>query len=97
MGYSNKAWRLATCPAEQVRDGKRAVEAGKRACELTDYKSGDQLENLAAAYAEAGDFTEAVKWQKRRWQIPITPRRPATTAQKRLKLYEDHKPYREDK
>ena len=57
--FSSKAWLLATCPDDKVRDGKKAVEAGKHACELTDYKSGNELENLAAAYAEAGDFTEA--------------------------------------
>src|SRR4029077_3258556 len=50
------AWLLATCPESKYRDGKRAVELARQACKLTGWKSGCELDILAAALAESGDF-----------------------------------------
>ena len=54
--YNNHAMIMAACPDAKYRDGKKAVEAATRACELTQWKKPDFLDTLAAAYAEAGDF-----------------------------------------
>jgi Flp pilus assembly protein TadD len=57
---NNLAWLLATGPVAGVRDGARAVELGERAVALSGGKNPLLIGTLAAAYAEAGRFAEAV-------------------------------------
>jgi tetratricopeptide (TPR) repeat protein len=57
---NNLAWLLATYPDPQIRNGKEAVELGEQACRLTNHEQPFYLGTLAAAYAEAGRFSEAV-------------------------------------
>jgi len=59
---NNLAWVLATSPDEKLRNGRRAIELATDACKLTEYKLPHILSTLAAAYAETGDFTNAIKW-----------------------------------
>jgi tetratricopeptide (TPR) repeat protein len=54
------AWLLATYPDSKSRDGNEAVRLAERACELTDRRVPAFLDTLAAAYAEAGDFSRGV-------------------------------------
>lgn len=61
MATNNLAWLLATHPKDNMRNGAKAVELAKRACNVTDYRVPELLDTLAAAYAEAGRFTEAVE------------------------------------
>jgi Flp pilus assembly protein TadD len=55
------AWILATTPATEWRSGAEAVRLAERANALTDYGNVDYLDTLAAAYAEAGRFDDAVR------------------------------------
>lgn len=57
---NNLAWLLATCPDGKFRDGPKAVRLSEQACQLTDYRQPVLLGTLAAAHAEAGDFTNAI-------------------------------------
>jgi Flp pilus assembly protein TadD len=57
---NNLAWILAANPDATVRNGSEAVILAERACKLTDYKEPLLLGTLAAAYAEAGRFPDAV-------------------------------------
>jgi tetratricopeptide (TPR) repeat protein len=58
---NNLAWILATSRDDSVRNGADAVRLAERACELTQRKNPVMLGTLAAAYAEAGRFDDAVK------------------------------------
>jgi len=89
------AWLLATCPNGECRDGKKAVELARKACELTQYKVFAYLDTLAAACAEAGDFKEAVVWQKKSLESAGLPADISGPAKERLQLYEAKKPFRQ--
>jgi tetratricopeptide (TPR) repeat protein len=90
----NYAWLLATCSEDKVRDGKKALEVAKEVCELTDWQKPGILLTLAAACAETGEFKEAVKWQKKALDTGELSKDKEAEARKRLKLYENGKPYR---
>jgi serine/threonine-protein kinase len=91
------AWLLATSQTANLRDGAKAIEYATKACELTQWKNAQYIDTLAAAYAEAGDFDSAIKWQKEAINL-LTKEEPAgwrTEFEDRLMLYQSHKPYRE--
>ncbi|HYA79178.1 MAG TPA: tetratricopeptide repeat protein, partial [Candidatus Nitrosopolaris sp.] len=57
---NNLAWLLATAPEAALRDGHEAVRLAEHACQLTGYKEALLIGTLAAAYAEAGRYDDAV-------------------------------------
>ena len=54
------AWLMATAPDATLRNAPQAIQIGERLAELTARKEPKPLDTLAAAYAEAGRFDEAV-------------------------------------
>jgi tetratricopeptide (TPR) repeat protein len=94
--YNEFAWLLATSTDATLRDGKRAVLLASRACELTEWKLPEILDTLAAAYAEAGDFARAIRWQQKALDDPEFKKQHGQEASKRLNLYEKRKAYRDD-
>ena len=68
---SNMAWALATRPESRIRDGKKAIELAERADSLTQSQNIKISITLAAAYAEAGRFADAVKTAQRALQLAI--------------------------
>jgi tetratricopeptide (TPR) repeat protein len=91
--YNDRAWIRATCPEAKLRDGKQAVASATRACELTGWKEPGVLDTLAAAYAEAGEFDAAVKWQTKAIAMS-SGGDDKSKLEARLKLYQAGKPYR---
>jgi len=61
QALNNLAWIRATHPDAVFRDGTKAVKLAERSCELTGHQVVSELDTLAAAYAEAGRFGEAIK------------------------------------
>ena len=95
VALNSLAWLRATCPDTGTRDGKEAVKLAMKACELSNWIYWGYIDTLAAAYAEAGDFKHAVKYQKQVLEM-MKKSTDHPELQRRLALYEKHKPYRED-
>jgi tetratricopeptide (TPR) repeat protein len=89
---NGRAWLWATCTDHEFRDGKKALEAAKKACELTEHADALIVDTLAAAFAESGDFALAVKWQRKAIEI-LTDDKFNHDFRTRLALYEQKKPY----
>ena len=94
---NNLAWILATCPDASLRNGPRAVELAQRAVQLSAGTSPQILDTLAAAYAEAGRFPEAITAARRALELSSAQsNKPlAEVIQNQLKLFETHAPYHE--
>jgi tetratricopeptide (TPR) repeat protein len=94
---NNLAWGLATSPNATLRSGGLAVSLAERAGELTQNQVTVMLGTLAAAYAEAGRFDEAVATAQK--AIALATERGETQLLQRnaelLKLYQNHQPYHE--
>jgi tetratricopeptide (TPR) repeat protein len=92
LAYQNKAWLLATCADDKMRNGKQAVTAATKACELREWKMPSDWKALAAAYAETGDFANALKWQRK--VVDAEEGEAKQLEQTILALYEKQEPYR---
>jgi tetratricopeptide (TPR) repeat protein len=92
--YVNRAWLWATCFDAKFRDGQKALESATRACELSEWKGANELDTLAAAYAEIGDFDKAVEYQEKANKLR-TDSEDNEKGEERLELYKDKKPYRQ--
>jgi hypothetical protein len=91
------AWLLATQPDVSLRDGAEAVELAQQAGELTDKWNPAVLDTLAAAYAEAGRFFEAVQVARKARELAAVRSNTALADEiaARIKLFESGKPYRD--
>lgn len=92
------AWILATSPDEDQRNGSEAVALAERACELTQRQLHQLLDTLAAAYAEAGRFDDAVKTIREALALlseEAADQEVAAEYRQRLELYEKKQPYRD--
>jgi arylsulfatase A-like enzyme/Flp pilus assembly protein TadD len=95
---NNLAWFLATIPAAELRNGAEAVRLAEGLQSRGADGDADTLDTLAAAYAEAGRFSEAVAAARRALAAAEQNHAgPATEPLRaRLALYEAGQPYREN-
>jgi tetratricopeptide (TPR) repeat protein len=89
--YDGIARIMATCPDAVHRDGRRAVRHATKACDLS-YRRYPFIDTLASAYAEAGDFEQAILCQQE--AIKRAPEEDKDACRSRLELYRQRKPYR---
>ena len=94
---NNMAWILAVNADPQARNGPEAVALAERACRLTDSKQSVIVGTLAAAYAEAGRFAEAVTTAEKAAQLAEQANQPELAARNRklIEVYRAGKPYHE--
>ena len=92
---NNLAWLLATCPDARIRDGVQAVKYAGRACELTHYGAAPMVGTLAAAYAEAGRYDEAIAAAQKACVLATAAGERDLLEKNRelLVLYRAHQPY----
>lgn len=94
VAFNDLAWLQATSIEARFRNGRRAVSLAKKAMSLVN--SPDHRDTLAAAYAEAGQFSDAVVEQKRAIEMLRTQGRIDEIAeyQNRHNLYLSGQPFR---
>jgi len=92
----NLAWFLATCPEDRFRNGTEAVSVAKKACELSHWQSSRSIDTLAVAYSEAGDFEQAIKYEKQSLSDSSLAAKEREEIEKRLTLFEQRKPFRDE-
>ena len=86
------AWTLATSQNAKMRDGSNAVMYAEKTVNATARKNAAYLDTLAAAYAEVGNFTNAIAVQSEAMALLKDEKNKADFAT-RLKLYEANTPY----
>lgn len=94
---NNLAWLLATTGNDAVRDGAAAVSLAEKACKLTEYKQAQMTGTLAAAYAEAGRYAEAVTLCQTTLELARSSgdQRTSDISSQLLNLYRNNRPYHE--
>ena len=94
---NNLAWIYATAGSDSLRDGNEAVSLAECASRILGDRNPSALDTLAAAYAEAGRFDEAVATAREALAL-AEEAKLSTLADRlrvRLELYEARKPYRD--
>ncbi|MCL1057330.1 hypothetical protein CXF83_19940 [Shewanella sp. Choline-02u-19] len=96
ISLSNVAWILATCPEAKYRDGDQALALSLNLLKANK-KDPTTLDNLAAAYAEVGDFDAAISTQQKAIEaLALTSDQSKTGAFiQRLETYQNFEPFRE--
>jgi protein O-mannosyl-transferase len=94
---NNLAWILATWPAAEVRNSARAVQLAEQADLLSGSKNPAIAGTLAAAYAEAGRFSEAVATAQRALGLAKAQTNDALidALQSQIRLYQAGSPTRD--
>jgi protein O-mannosyl-transferase len=94
---NNLAWVLATCPDAAIRNGPRAVELARQAERASGGKDPALLGTLAAAYAEAGRFPDAIATAQRALDLATAQAdaKQVETLRERLKLFQAGSPFHE--
>jgi tetratricopeptide (TPR) repeat protein len=92
---NNLAWLLATSPQASLRNGDEALKLARQANELSGGGNPIVLHTLAAAFAEAGRFPEAVEIAQRALRLAAAQSNTNLAGQLQLemKLYEAGSPF----
>jgi Flp pilus assembly protein TadD len=94
---TNLAWLLATSPEASLRNGPKAVELAKQADRLVRGTNTLVLRTLAAAYAENGEFANAIRTARSAMQLARMHGEEAVMMDldQQIALYQLGMPYRE--
>src|SRR5204863_7362754 len=76
VALNNLSWILATCSDALMRDGSRAVPLAVKAVQASGGKNPSLVSTLAAAHAEAGQFSQAVAIAEAAKAVATTQNKP---------------------
>src|SRR5438270_6662115 len=93
---NNLAWIFATYSDPAFRDGTKALELAEEANEFSGRSNPIILRTLAAAYANAGQFSRAVEVAQLALSLTDRQSRLATALQQEIAGYQAGLPYREN-
>ena len=93
---NNIAWVLATGQDGSIRNGAEAVELAQRAVQLSDASEPIVLGTLAAAYAENGQFSNAVQTAGNALELATKQHNQplAESIEEKIRLYKANEPFR---
>src|SRR6266498_5997802 len=94
---SNLAWVFATSPDDSLRDGAQAVQLAEQALRISGARIPIIFRTLAAAYAENGQFSEAIQTAQRGIELANSRGNSglATELQSNIVLYQARQPLRD--
>jgi tetratricopeptide (TPR) repeat protein len=94
---SNLAWVFATSPDDSLRDGKKAVQLAEGAMRVSGRRIPIIFRTLAAAYAESGEFSNAIQIARQGSELANSQGNPglATELQGNIALYQEQRPLRD--
>jgi tetratricopeptide (TPR) repeat protein len=94
---SNLAWVFATSPDQSIRHGARAVQLAEQAVRLSGGRIAILFRTLAAAYAENGQFSDAIQTAERGIQLANSQGNAglANELQANIALYQQQQPLRD--
>ncbi len=93
----NLSWIMSTSKEDKFRNGIEAIKLAEKLCKLQNYSHPLSLDALAAAYAEAGRFDEAVATAQKALNLALEhgPKELVPDLKERLHLFQAGHPYRE--
>ena len=91
------AWRLATSPDASIRNGRQAIDLAREAVRLSHGDDPRPLGTLAAAYAEIGQFSDAVETAQQAIDLAMRLGEKETAEELRAQIavYRANRPYHE--
>ena len=94
---NNLAWLLASSPEATNRNGVLAVKLAESACQQTRYRTTLLVGTLAATYAKAGRFDDAIATAQKACKLASESGEQDLLKknQELLELYRKHQPYHE--
>jgi hypothetical protein len=96
VAIDRQARQLATHPSVNIRNGKLAVRLARAVCAVTVDQSAERWDTLAAAEAEAGNFTAAEAAAKKALALAASNPQLSARIGGHLRLFESHQPLREN-
>jgi protein O-mannosyl-transferase len=94
---SNLAWIYATSPDDSLRDGMKAVQLAEQAMHISGRRIPIIFRTLAAAYAENGQFSQAIQTAQQAVELANSQGNSGLAAelQGNIVLYQERQPLRD--